>query len=101
MWDRVLAAWDDDRIHDAVLQYAMRTGSLPDLAGRYHDLVGDPERGDRAKRRIDAIVAAMTTQLYSMKTPKPGRTPIAITLSAFGVCALLLAWLGWSLWGPR
>jgi hypothetical protein len=39
--------------------------------------------------------------LMAMKTPKPGKVPIPITLTAFGVCAVLLAWLGWAMWGHR
>jgi len=26
---------------------------------------------------------------------------VAIVLSAFGACTLLLGWLGWVLWGPK
>ncbi len=101
LWERVLLAWDDDKVHEAILQYGLRTQSLPELAGRYRDLLGDPSKGNRAKQRIDAIVTAVTAQLTAMKTPRVGRVPVAMALSALGACALVLAWLGWVLWGPR
>jgi hypothetical protein len=101
LWDRVTSAWDDDEAHAALLDHALRTQSLPELAGRYRPLVSDPIRGPLAKKRLDVIVIAATESLWSMKTPKPGKVPLSITLSAFGVCAFLLGWLAWVLAGHR
>ena len=101
LWGRVVAAWDDEKTHAALLEHALRAQALPEVAGRYRSLVDDPERGPKAKKKLEAIVLAATQSLMAMKTPKPGKVPLSITLSAFGVCALLLAWLAWALWGPR
>jgi hypothetical protein len=101
LWKRVLEAWDEDKVHGALLDYALRAEALPEIAGRYRALTSDPERGARAQKRLDALVAAATATLFATKTPKPEKIPIAITLSAFGVCALLLGYLAWALWGPR
>jgi hypothetical protein len=101
LWERALGAWEDDKVHGAILEYALRTQALPEVAGRYRSLVADPERGARAQKRIDALVATATQSLFATKTPRPEKVPLPITLSAFGVCALLLAWLAWALWGPR
>jgi hypothetical protein len=101
LWDRALAGWDDEKAHAALLEHALRAQLLPELAGRYRAVVEDPERGPRARKKIDAIVIAATQSLLAMKTPRPGKVPLPITLSAFGVCALLLGWLAWALWGPR
>ena len=101
LWDRALAAWDDDKPHAALLDHALRAQTLPELAGRYRALDSDPGRGAVAKKKLDLIVLAATQSLMAMKTPKPAKTPLAITLSAFGVCFLLLGWLAWALWGPR
>jgi hypothetical protein len=101
LWQRVLEAWDDDKPHAAVLEYALRTQTLPEVAGRYRALVGDAERGERAQKKLDALVATATQTLFATKTPKPEKVPLPITLSAFGVCAVLLGWLAWALWGPR
>jgi len=99
LWRRVLEAWDDDKTHAAALDHAMRAEQLPELAGRYRALVDDPDKGALAKKKLDGIVLAATQMLMSMKTPKPGKTPLPITLSAVGICVLLLSWLAWALWG--
>jgi hypothetical protein len=99
LWKRVLDAWDDDATHAAVLEYALRAQALPEIAGRYRALSDDPERGPIAKKKIDGIVIAATQMLLSMKTPKPGKVPLPITLSAFAVCVLMLGWLALAIWG--
>ena len=101
LWARVLDAWEDDRPHAAVLEHALRAQLLPDLAGRYRALAEDPSKGPVAKRKLDAIVVAATQMLMSMKTPKPGKTPWPITLSAFAICVAMLGWLAWAIWGHR
>jgi len=101
LWERVLAAWDDDRTHAAIIDHGLRTRSLPELAGRYRALLGDPDKGPVARKKLDAIVVAATELLFSQKTPTPGKVPLPITLSAAGVCVFLLAWLAWALWGKR
>jgi hypothetical protein len=101
LWTRVLEAWGDEKTHAALIDHAIRERRLPEVAGRYRALAGDPERGAVAKKKLDAIVVAATQMLMAMKTPKPGQVPLPITLTAFGVCAVLLAWLGWAMWGHR
>jgi hypothetical protein len=101
LWERVLGAWDDEKFHAALLDHALRAQELPELAGRYRALVDDPARGAVARKKLDLIVLTATQSLLAMKTPMPAKIPLAITLSAFGVCALLLGWLAWALWGPR
>jgi len=101
LWARVLEAWDDDRTHAAAIEHGVRSQSLPELAGRYRALVGDSQRGKVAEKKLDAIVVAATTLLLSQKTPPPGKVPLPITMSAFGICAVLLVWLMWALWGKR
>jgi hypothetical protein len=101
LWGRALERWDDRAVHAAVLEHAVRVQRLPDLAGRYRALAEDAERGAVAKERLDAIVAAATSMLWAMQTPKPTKTPLSITLSAFGICAFLLLLLAWAMWGKR
>jgi hypothetical protein len=101
LWKRVLEAWDDEKTHAALIEHAVREQQLPEIAGRYRALSDDPERGEVAKKKLDAIVLAATHMLMSMKTPKPEKVPLPITLSALGVCAVLLAWLAWALWGKH
>lgn len=99
LWARVLEAWDDDKPHAAALEHALRAQMLPALAGRYRALADDPAKGPVAKKKLDGIVVAATQMLMSMKTPAPGKTPLPITLSAFGICMVLLLWLAWEIWG--
>lgn len=102
LWKRVLDAWDDEKTHAALIEHGVREQRLPEIAGRYRALAEDPEKGAVAKKKLDAIVVAATQMLMAMKTPNPGtKVPWQITLSAFGVCAVLLGWLAWALWGHR
>jgi hypothetical protein len=101
LWQRVLETWEDDKAHAALIDHALREQHLPETAGRYRALVDHPEKGPLAKRKLDAIVLAATQMLMAMKTPKPEKVPLPITLTAFGICAVLLAWLAWGLWGHR
>jgi hypothetical protein len=99
LWERVLEAWDDDRTHAALIDHALRTQRLPEAAGHYRALSEDGEKGAVARKKLDAIVLAATQMLMAMKTPRPGKVPLPITLSAAGICAALLTALAWSLWG--
>ena len=101
LWKRVLEAWDDDATHTALLGHAMRSQGLPEIAGRYRALLDDPDRGAAAKKRLDGVVIAATEMLMSMKTPRPGKVPLPITLTAFAMCALMLAWLAFAVWGKH
>ncbi len=87
LWSRVVAAWDDEKPHAALLEHAARAQRLPEIAARYRQLEGDPAKGAMAKRQLGAIVQSATHALLSMKMPKPEGTPLPITLSAFGVVA--------------
>ncbi len=99
LWARVLAAWDDDRPHAALLEHAVRAGLLPEIAGRYRERADDPQKGPISRRQLDAIVQTATQAMVSMKMPRPEGTPPSVTLSAFCVCILLLGWLAYAVWG--
>jgi hypothetical protein len=101
LWARAIASWDDDRLHEALLAHALGAQRLPELAGRYRERLEDAERGDKAKKRLDAIVVAATSSLMAMKSPPPVKVPLSITLTAFAVSALLLGYLAWALWGQH
>jgi hypothetical protein len=98
LWQRVLDQWDDDKQHAALLEFALRTEQLPEAAGRYRALKDDPAKGERAQKRLDAIVVAATQLMMSMKTPPQTKVPLPITLSAFGIflftlCAVVYMYL--------
>jgi hypothetical protein len=94
LWNRALEAWDDDKPHQALLEYAIREQKLPEVAGKYRAIKEkDAEKAARAQKKLDGIVIAATQLLTAMKTPERPRTPPAVTAAVFGVCMLFLAWL--------
>jgi hypothetical protein len=99
LWKRVIEAWDDDKTHAALIEHALREQRLPEVAAYYGALSKDPQKSAVARKKLDAIVVAATQMLMAMKTPERGKVPLPITLSAFGVCAALLGWLAWAVWG--
>jgi hypothetical protein len=101
LWARVLEAWDEDKPHQALLQYALRAEHLPDLAGRYRALKEDAAKGERAKKQIDAIVNAATQMMLAMKTPPRVKPPVSLTITAFTIAALVMALLAWAVYGRR
>lgn len=101
LWARALEKWDDDARHAALLEFALATERLPDLAGKYRALETDPEKAALAKKRLDALVAAATALLASMKTPAPPRSNKVLTFFAAIVSAALTAWVVWTLLRSR
>lgn len=95
LWARVVEAWGDDKPHGAIVEYAIRTHKLPELAGRYKSLSSDPEKGERAKKRLDGVVIAATHLLYSTKSSKPTKTPWQWTVTVGLICALIVSWLAY------
>jgi hypothetical protein len=97
LWKQVLDSWDDDKRHAALLEYGLRGGKLPEVAGRYRALKEDPEKGKRAQKQLDAIVLSATQMMLAMKTPERVKPPLSITLSAVGVSLALLGLLAYAL----
>ena len=97
LWKRVLEAWDDDRPHQAALSYALQNERLPDIAGRYRKLLDDPEKGARAKKKIDAIVIAATQLLMATKTPPREKVPWQWTASVAAVFVLVVSFLAYKI----
>ncbi len=97
LWSRALEAWDDPKPHQAVLAYALQTGSLPEVAGRYRKLLDDPDKGPRAKKQIDAIVIAATQMLMETKTPPREKVPWQWTASVAAVFVLVVTFLAYKI----
>ena len=97
LWQKTLESWEDEKRHAALLEHALREKMLPDLAGRYRELRDDEERGEMAQKRIDALVAAATQMLFSMKTPKPTKTPSWLFWSALLTCAVMLMYVAYAM----
>ncbi|HVJ91073.1 MAG TPA: hypothetical protein VM580_14820 [Labilithrix sp.] len=101
LWKRTLEAWDDDKPHAALLEHALKSEKLPDLAGRYRSLKDDPSKGARAQKKIDAIVVAATQMLMATKTPPRTKTPWQWTFAATLMFAIVCAWLFYQLMIPH
>jgi hypothetical protein len=97
LWKQVLDAWDEDKRHGALLEYAVRGGKLPDLAGLYRSLREDPDKGKRAQKQLDAIVLSATQMMLAMKSPERTKVPLPITLSAAGIFVAMLLFLAYAL----
>jgi hypothetical protein len=93
LWSRVLASWEDDKAHGALLEYALRTEHLPEAAGHYRALLNDPVKGPKAKKRLDAIVLSAMQLMESFKTPPRPKLPWWVTLLVVCMCLLALAWV--------
>jgi hypothetical protein len=96
LWQKTLEEWDDDKRHAACLEHALREKKLPDLAGRYKALKDDPEKGEVAKKRIDAILTAATQMMLTMKTPRPTKTPSWLFWSAFLTCLVMALYVAYA-----
>lgn len=101
LWKRVLEAWDDDKPHAALLEHALKSEQLPELAGRYRALERDPEKAARAKKKIDGIVIAATQMLMATKTPPRTKTPWQWSAAAALMFAIVCAWLVYQLFIPH
>jgi hypothetical protein len=99
LWENALEHWDDDKVHGALVEYAVRTENLPEVAGRYRALKDDPEKGARAKKQLDAIVVAATNMMLATKGPRPekGKTPVWLTLTGFVVCLFIFLFLAYAM----
>lgn len=97
LWEKVMEDWADEKRHAAILTYALSgsssTENLPELAGRYRALKDDPEKGELAQKRVDAIVIAATQMLASMKTPPPPKSNKVLTIFTAIASAAVIAWL--------
>jgi hypothetical protein len=98
LWARILEAWDDDKAHGALLEHALREQRLPELAGRYRALENDPDKGERAKKKLALIVVAATNLLQVMKGPDTGNITRGVTIVATIVSALLIGYVAWRMY---
>lgn len=97
LWKRVLDAWDDEKPHQLALTYALEHEMLPEIAGRYRKLIDDPDKGPRAKKKIDAIVVAATQLLLATKTPPREKVPWQWTASAAVFFFVVVAFLAYKI----
>jgi hypothetical protein len=96
LWARVLEAWDDDKPHAALLEYALKGQHLPEAAGRYRALKDDPSKAARAQKKLDGIVVAATQLMFATKSaPARTKAPWQITMAAFVFLAFVLVMIAY------
>ncbi len=100
LWRRVDEAWDDDKPHVAILEHAIRSELLPELAGRYRAQKEVAGREERAKKKLDGIVIAATHMLMATKSEMPKKAPWQLTASVAVVCVVVLVWLAFKIVRP-
>jgi len=101
LWKRCLDGWDDEGPHRAILEHALRTEKLADLAGRYRAFKDDPEKRERAQKKVDGIVAAAMQLMMATKTPVRTKTPWTWTAAAVLTFLIVCAWLSYQLFFPH
>jgi hypothetical protein len=102
LWSRCVEAWDDDKPHTAILDHALKTQALPELAGRYRKIKEtDRDKAARAEKKINGIVVAATQILMSQKTPARTKTPMSWTLSVGVFVMIVVLYLAYALYGRR
>ena len=99
LWARVIEAWDEDKPHQAALSYAIEKEMLPEIAGRYRKLISDPEKGERAQKKINGIVVAATQMLMATKTPAREKLPWQWTASVAAFMVLVVSFLAYKIFG--
>ena len=72
-----------------------------DRGSRYRKLFDDPEKGERAKKKIDGIVVAATQILFATKTPPREKIPWQWTASVAVVMGLVVAFLAYKIFANR
>jgi hypothetical protein len=97
LWGRVVESWDDEKTHAALIDYALRAERLPDAAGRYRSMKDDPVKGERAAKKLGAIVLAAESMLMEMKTPRATKVPWQMTASVMAVSTVVLLWIAYAL----
>ncbi len=97
LWARVLSAWDDDKPHGALVQYAVKNHKLPELAGKYKSLTTDPDKKVRAQKRLDGVVMAATQLLFAMKSPPLPKSNKTINIIAVLMAISAIAFLAYRL----
>ena len=86
LWNRVLERWDDDKTHGAFLEHTVRTQQLAEAAARYRALRDDLAKGERARKRLEAVATTAVHLMMATKTAPQRRGNRLITLVAFVLC---------------
>ncbi len=88
-WLSLLEGWDDEGKHRAFVALGLSLDRLPDVAKHYRDLRDDPERGERARKGTEAVLAAAVALLSpNERKPAPPRGIWVVPLLLAGIVAM-------------
>ncbi len=91
LWQRVLAEWDDDKVHNAFLEYARSRFLLPEAGARYRKVKeDDPSRAEFVDKKLAALMTLALTLLETERREPPKGTPRWLTFVTFAICLGLL-----------
>ncbi|SRR5258706_10904790 len=95
LWNKVVDHWDDDDRHARFLQHCQATEQLAEAAARYASMRDDRDRGQVAKKRLDAVTVLATTSLLSATSTE--RVPMLPKWFTFVVLFLFSSLAGYVL----
>ncbi len=93
LWACVEDQWDTPEAHTKILDYALATAKLPELAGRYSAYRDDDARREFASKRVAAITLAALNMLEAARTPKYVRPPWYLVVSAMMIFAIVITFV--------
>jgi hypothetical protein len=95
LWERVLASWDDDAVHEVFIDQCASAGQLPYAAERYREH-GDAADGDdtaavqeEVERRLAMIQAKALATLQLERQPAKPRVGCRVAMTVVSVVLLL------------
>src|SRR5262249_41916970 len=95
LWKNVVDDWDRDAPPALFLQHCQATEQLAEAAARYAGMRGDRDRGESARKKLEAVTLLATSSLLSTRTdrvpalPKWFTVAVLVVFSAMGGYVLL------------
>lgn len=90
-WEKLLVTWDDDEAHRRFIALCAALGDLAFAGGQYRQVIElHDQREAAAKRHVDAVIAAAAVQL-AQHQPAPVNYTRPLTIIAFVISAVLIA----------
>ncbi len=91
-WQRVLAEWEDERVHKRFVTLCASTEQLGEAGRRYREVrERDAERAPVAAQQIDRVLALAMQNLGALKSERPRRNPKTVLfLVALGVSGAMI-----------
>jgi hypothetical protein len=81
LWKNVVDRWDHDAAHAEFLRHCQSTRQLAEAATRYAGMAGDRDRGEAAKKRLDAVTLLATSSLLATRSERTPSLPKWFTVA--------------------